>query len=84
MGQDFGGAVGKIEDSGNPRAILAGTDHVGRSTATKQEPQGIHHDGFTAAGFAGQQVLAVVEPHAQPVHHGIVLNHQLVKHSFRL
>ena len=75
-----GGLVADVEDAGHARAGFAGADHVGRGAAAQQQAEGIHHDGFAAAGFAGQQIEPGVEADAQALDHGVVFDHQLQQH----
>ena len=75
-----GGMVPHIEDAGHARARFAGAHHVGGCAPAQQQAQRVHHDGFSAAGFAGQQVESAVELDAQALDHGVVLHHQLLQH----
>ena len=76
-----GGLVAHVEDARDSRAGLARADHFGRRAPAQQQAQGVHHDGFAAAGFAGQQIQPRVKMDAQPLHHRVVFNHQLEQHS---
>ena len=77
----YGRMIPHVEDARHAGARFPGAHHVGGSAAAQQQPQGVHHDGFSAAGFAGQQVEAAMEVDAQALHHGIVFHHQLLQHA---
>jgi len=68
---------GDLEDSGDAGAFSAAADHFGRRSAAQQQAQRIDHDGFAAAGLAGEQVQAGVKPHAGLLDHRVVFNRQL-------
>src|SRR5215471_7030441 len=73
-----------IEDARNAGSVLPGPDHLGRCSATQQKTQRVNDDGFPAPRFSGEQIQTRVKPYSEAIHYGIVLNHQLVKHSIRL
>jgi hypothetical protein len=70
-----------IEDAGHAGARFAGAHHVGRRASAQQQAESVHHDGFSAAGFARQEIEAAVKMNAQALHHGVVLHHQLLQHA---
>ena len=75
-----GRVIADIEDARHARAGFSGADGLRRGAAPQQQAEGVHHQGFAAAGLARQQVQSGVEADAQALHHGIVLNHQLQQH----
>jgi len=72
-----------IEDAGHTRARFAGADHFGGGAGAQQEAQRVHHDGFAAAGFAGEEVEAGVEVDSQALDYGVVLDHEFQEHGLR-
>ncbi len=73
--------VPHLKNSRHPRPALAGANHLRRRPSAQQQPQRIHHNRFPAARLPGQQIQARMKMDAQPLHHRIVLNHQLEQHS---
>ena len=73
-----------FENARNARPLLARTNHVRGSAPAQQKAQRIHDNRFTAAGFAGEEIQARMESHAQPIHYGIIFNREFVQHSIRL
>ncbi len=74
-------AIPHVEDTRHPPARLAGPDHLRRRPPAQQQAEGIHHDGLAAARLARQQIQSRMKPHADAIHHGIVLDQQLQKHG---
>ena len=74
------GAVADFENAGDARPFFTRADHLGRRPSTEQKPESIHHDGFSTAGLARQQVQSRVETHTQPVYYGVALDGQLHQH----
>ena len=70
-----------IEDAGDARAGFSGADHVGRGASAEKQSEGIHHDGFAAAGFTRQEIQPGVEMNSQAIHHCVVFDHQLEQHA---
>src|SRR4051794_11928169 len=70
-----------IKDARHTRASFAGADHIGRRAGAQQQTQCVHHDGFAASGFAGEQVQAGMEMDAQALDDSIVLHYEFQEHA---
>ena len=69
-----------FKDSGNRGLVRSGANHVGGGLVPEQKRQGINEDGFSRAGFAGQQVQAGRELYRQVVYDRVVLEPQFDEH----
>ena len=76
--------VAHVENAGHARARFSRAHHLGRRAPAQQEPERIHHNGFAAAGLAGEEIQPRVKMDAQPLDDGIVLDHQFQQHLRRL
>ena len=75
---------GDFEDPRDAGARGARADHFRRRTAAQQQSQRIDHDGFAAAGLAGEQVQAGVKPHTGLFDDRVIFNRELDQHWNRL
>ena len=75
---------GDFEDSRDAGARGAGADHFRRRAAAQQQAQGVDHDGFAAAGLAGEQVQAGVKAHTGLFDDRVIFNRELDQHWNRL
>ena len=84
--EQFGqrGRFGDLEDSRDASARGAGANHFRRSAAAQQQSQGVDHDGFAAAGLAGEQVQAGVKAHPSLFDHRVIFDRELDQHWNRL
>ena len=84
--EDSGRALRGIENARNPCPVLPGPDHIGVDALppNKRPSATVNDDGLSTPRFSGEQVQTRVEPYPEAVHYGIILDHQLVKHSIRL
>ena len=69
-----------FKDSGNRGLVGSGANHVGRGLVAQQKRQRINEDGFSGAGFAGQQVQAGRELYRQVVYDRVVFQPQFDEH----
>ncbi len=69
-----------FEDGGNRGLVGTGANHVHGSFVPQQKGQGINEDGFSGAGFAGQQVQARRELDRQVVYDRVVFEPQFDEH----
>ena len=74
------GVVPYVEDAGDACAGFSGADHFIRCAAAEEEAQSVDDDRLAAAGFAGEEVEAGVEVHAQPLDDGVVFDDELEEH----
>ena len=56
-------------------------DHLGGGFAAHQQGQGIDEDGFSRAGFAGEQVQAGAEGGDGVIDDGVVFSAQFDEHG---
>ena len=69
-----------FKDSGDRGLVGSGTNHVGGGFVAQQERQRIDEDGFSRAGFAGQQVQAGRELYRQVIYDRVVFQPQFDEH----
>ena len=74
-----GGRVG-VEDRGDHRLVGAMADGVAGGFVAEQQRQRVDEDGFSGAGFAGQQVETGGELHGDVVNDRVVFDSQFQQH----
>ena len=79
--QDVFGVGGGLEDAGDDGLLGAVADDLGGGFAAHQQGQSIDEDGFSRAGFAGEQVQAGAEGGDGVIDDGVVFSAEFDKHG---